>query len=256
MLTTSAKTTGYAALEGKPEYEAIKSVQRERVAKFFADTAAPGRVLTLPGSWWSFETVLDRVTDNAMTYFGVEREWDVLHNSLSAMPGSQGTLKRTTALVAAKRRVQGFETDRAKTVHCELLEFITTNQRLGEPSFRAWMLENAGFSAGWLDFCSQLCAKTMKMVYEFANVVNPDAESVPLAVTVSVGREPPSLAGKLSEMQSRDMVSYEDARAKLFADVMARHPSRRLVLGDRWTYLNGNGTRMCVVTGTLVRKRR
>lgn len=243
----------FASLEGTPAYESCKQEQRYRVARFFAANVAAGRILVMPGSWWSFEHTLDALTGERFSYCGVERVWSVMHNSLASIPGSVGTLRHSKTSNSQHSAAQAFETDRARVTNCELLELLTAHRRLGRTAFQVWSLENGNYSAAWLDLCGQLCGKTVKAVYELGYNVDPDADRVPVAVTLRVGREPAAVSNQIMQMElSGEGAAFEDSRAEIVRRAFARHPLRRFTPGERWTYMSGR-SRMCVITGFLDR---
>lgn len=258
----------YRRTLGEPDAPG-KARVRDRVAAHIAENrdthVGYTRFFGLPGAEWRFERELAARIRRSM-FVGVEREWGVLEYGARFMPRGawKGNLhydapwwvRRKDAWLMEQEadvgKFDGYQTNRARILHCDLDSLLRTRRALAnDPVRRKLWSEFRGrffnWAAFWLDLFSPV-GTLLPLLASIDKCLLPVAVRVPFAVTFLVGRDDEATMAALDQERGDPV----ERRTRLISRTLDAGKFRTCSTTETLTY--DDGSTMAVVLGVLERR--
>lgn len=244
------------------ENETVKQPQRERVADFLLAHHTRTRLVFggLPGVRWAFERMLDdRRNPDENRFVAVERVYTLLEDSRPFMPG--GRVRKHVETLRSGNLL-GWRSDRSVILWSTLGTFMNIGRqekpqpyKSRQTGIRSWVNRYKKWTAAWLDFSSPLSPEVLTCLHRLEQHLDADAEVVPIAVTLLLARETPTITRDMNLAASSEATTLEK-RVALVRLILSNRTYRYFELGPCWDYQSAGGVPMGVVTGRLIRRER
>lgn len=247
---SSSALSAYSQRDGELDNETIKQPLREMVIKHFLSIHERGRLRcgSLPGRRWSFENQLKLAWSGESDFIGFEKDPKVLQSSIPWMP--RNTLYRDAARWRRRGLMNGYidcwTTSQAKFLNCDINDFF----RIGRSTLgandqqRNWNQKFRRWSCAWLDFTSCLCTDVEKSLLRLASCLDRFRPEVPVAITLSIGRETRMISNKLS--------AFVGDRSEFVSKTISASRFRNFKLDKEVPYKSVEGANMILIMGRLI----
>lgn len=239
----------YLQRELSLQNEAAKQPCREKILAHILDHHSSSRMIFFgfPGVRWAFERQLENAFP-AVTFIGVERNWSILQQGLSFMPGYKRWLidesLRTT-------RLQGYKSETARILWGRAGTILNfgRQEKTTKRGRKEWLRKYKKWTALWLDFHS-LNNEAIRCLHRIDAHCDMRCPVIPFAVTVMMGREQRSVSRAMNISEARDP---SIRRMELIKAILASRRYRSFELSDSFTYRSGHVT-MLTILGKLISK--
>lgn len=246
--------SNYFAAARSRKLDEFKDGERQRVLRHVLDNFEVNeravdtrlRVLTLPGSHWHFERMIEHeLGEYKALFLGVERTWSTLEFGLQYMPGRR---KRHVRWSRGTRNLNAVLTSKGAVFNCQVEDWPHLSSVIPDEESGIHQIKNlrilSTFNALWLDFFGPLMQPKIALLLRgLMGRIASTADVVPYAFTGMYGRDFRGLAGGSVEARS------EGIAAEFSSDKWSATPT------DCWKYIGLNGTPMVTVCGLLRRNK-
>lgn len=238
--------------------EVVKSKERDKVLELLTEhhDPIPAKIFSLPHDNWNFETQIIQSSPNkpATQLVTAECITDVYRRAVTNFDAFckcwYGPLDHYNQRVGNRLfRMAETEHGNVRFYRADLLKLATLALESHNGS-RVFSSEFGGWTACWLDLCSQLCDKYLSILEHIPYLCSHLVKKIPIVMTFMLGRE----ADWVKTLFESD--DKFNSRADVISDLLAVSPGFKWKELDRWSYKSGRRLTKTIgsVAGYLERK--